>query len=372
MKKLVCVFLFLVLMITSHYGMSQVQVTVTQNNSSCQIPNGSATASVGGVVAGYTFEWFDVALNPLGVSGPVISNLQAGNYMVIVREESTAAIVGIAQFVIQDETVLPVIVVESIPNTSCLAFGNGALIASVTGTPTDYSYAWYEGAEVQGSLIGTGTYLSERSAGGYTVVVTNLISGCYTRQTAYIDDAPAIPVVNVVATNNTDCTNPNGSLTAVTEHAAGQYIITWYDFALNPLGVTGPFADGLAAGNYVVIVTDAVTGCTSTITSVISDDCSFSSPGSSGVAGNIITNDKKNNSGIGYFPNPASGTFYVSSTGPAALVLISQSGEIVLRQNVYLTDTPFAIDVSGLKPGKYILKANEAGLVTNFQIMIKK
>jgi hypothetical protein len=374
MKKLASGFLFFALTITCHYGMAQVEVTVIQNNTSCQIPNGSATVSVGGVTLGYTFEWYDINLNPLGVSGPVINTLPAGNFVVIVRDAS-AAVVGVTHFVIADHTVRPVVEIESIANTSCYAVANGALITSVSGNPGDYSYAWYEGADVQGSLISTDTHLTERSGGGYTLVVTNVVTGCHTTLTAQISSTPAIPVVNVVViSHNTSCTTPNGELNAVTEQAAGQYIITWYDVALNPLGITGPVADHLGAGNYIVVVTDAVTGCTSSANNVINAaDCDSMSPGSSGVAGDVITNEKKiTGTGIGYYPNPASGTLWVSSTGPAALVLINQSGEIVFRQNVYLTDTPFALDVSDLKPGKYILKAYEGVQVTNFQIIVKK
>jgi hypothetical protein len=122
-----------------------------------------------------------------------------------------------------------------------------------------------------------------------------------------------------------------------------------------------------------VVVTDGLTGCVSTTTGVINDDCSFTESGFSGVAGNIVTNEKKmGNSTIGYYPNPARETLYVSSTGPAALVLINSSGEIVQRQNIYLRDYAFPLDVSGLRPGKYVLKANEGGTISNYQIIIKK
>jgi hypothetical protein len=372
MKKLLSSFLFFVLIFTCNYGMTQVQVTVIQNQTSCVPPNGSASASVVGGSVGYTFEWYDVGFNPLGVTSPIITNLPGGNYFVIVRDGSGAA-VGTSQVAIQIQTVAPEVVLESIPNTSCIvASSNGALITSVSGNPSDYTYAWYEGADVQGSLISTASHLTDRSGGAFTLVVTDVVTGCSTTITGQITDAPAIPVINVVATNNTNCTTPNGSLNAVTEQNSAQYSITWYDIGLNPLGITGPFADNLAAGNYAVIVTDGLTGCNSLAYGAIYDECDFTFTGSSGVAGNVITSEKKVTGGIGYYPNPASGTLYVSSTGPAALALINQSGEIVLRQNVYLTDTPFALDISNLRPGKYILKANEAGVVTNFQIIVKK
>ena len=136
MKKSVFTFLFLLFMICSHYGMTQVRVTVIQNQRNCLIPDGSASASVGGGVAGYNFDWYDVALNPLGVSGPLITNLVAGNYSVVVRQQSTGAVVGITQFTIQDETEAPVVSVESIPNTSCYSVANGA-IASIHGFPRE-------------------------------------------------------------------------------------------------------------------------------------------------------------------------------------------------------------------------------------------
>jgi hypothetical protein len=347
-------------------------VTVLQNNMRCDYPDGMASASVGGVTEGYTFDWYDVALNYIS-SGTVVTNLSAGNYTVIATDQLNATNVGMIQFTILDQIVVPEVSLESIPNTSCFAVGNGALITTVAGTSTDYTYAWYEGADPQGSFISSNVHLTDRSGGAYTLQVTNILSGCYTRISAQIVDEPAIPVVNVAATNNTDCTTPNGTLNAVTEEHAMQYSFTWYTSDLNPIGVTSPFVEHLAAGNYVVTVVDGVTGCTSTSAAVINDNCDFTSPGFSGAANNVITSEKKlEGTGIGYYPNPASETLWVSSTGPAALALINHSGEIVLRQNVYLTDTPFALDLSGLKPGGYILNANEGGNLSNFQIVIKK
>lgn len=374
MKKPSFTFLAVVFIFTSAFAIAQVQVNVIQNNTSCIIANGIASGSVGGTTSGYTFDWYDAALNPLGVTGPSINNLSAGNYVVIARNASDGTVVGSISFLISDEIMLPQVSIESIANTSCdVVMSNGALITTVQGNLSDYTFAWYEGSDPQGSLISSSTHLTDRIGGNYTLSVTNVITGCVTTLTAQIVNQPAVPVVNVVATNNTNCTTPNGTLTAVTEHSAGQYMINWYDVALNPLGISGVVASNLGAGNYVVTVADVLTNCITTATGVIIDDCDFSSNGFSDVAGRVLTNDKKESSAsIGYYPNPASGTLYVSSTGPASLMLVDEKGEVVLRQNVYLTDTPFALDVSGLKSGKYILRANEAGITTNFQIIIKK
>jgi hypothetical protein len=371
MKRSLSGIFFLVLMVTGHYGMSQVLVTVIQNNRNCEIPDGTASASVGGDTEGYTFDWYDAGFNYI-TSGNVVSNFSAGNYIVVGLDGMGTITVGTVHFTILDEIVLPVVSLESTANTSCVATGNGALITIVNGNPSDYSYAWYEGADPQGSFISSAMNLFDRPAGSYTLTVTHLITRCYTTVSGQIVDDLAIPVVNVVATNNTNCTTPNGTLNAVTEEAAQQYSFAWYTIDLTPLGVTTPLIEHLAAGNYVVSVTDGVTGCATSATGVIIDNCTAESrPGFSAFAGDV-TNPKKEASNIGYYPNPASGTLYVSSTGPAELALINHNGEVVLRKNVYLTDTAFALDLSGIKPGKYILKANEAGTITNFQIVIKK
>jgi hypothetical protein len=179
MKTLVSGILFFCLMITSHFGMAQLQVTVIQNNSNCVMPNGTASATVGGTTLGYTFLWYDVTLNPLGVTGPTINSLAAGNYSVIATEVATNIQTTI-HFVIMDHLIVPHVTLESHPNTSCTTVGNGTLVALFEGSHEDYSFAWYQGADPAGSLISTSVHLHDASAGSYTLQVTNLSSGCYT------------------------------------------------------------------------------------------------------------------------------------------------------------------------------------------------
>jgi len=120
MKRSFSISFFMIFLAISSASVAQL-VVETQDNTSCSGANGSASASVGGLTDGYTFEWYQGS-DETGLffnSGPSVTNLSAGIYTVRAFDQATGQSIGTAQATVSDAITLPEVVTQSIPNTSC-------------------------------------------------------------------------------------------------------------------------------------------------------------------------------------------------------------------------------------------------------------
>lgn len=130
-----------------------------------------------------------------------------------------------------------------------------------------YSFQWYDGAGTATPIAaptGTAYNLVGRAAGDYTVVVTNTQKGCASVPvTGNIAQTVIDPIINItVLSDQTQCSPANGQLQADIVGGNTGYTFDWYDISLVSLGITGPVANNLVAGTYVVLVSKS--GCTKT------------------------------------------------------------------------------------------------------------
>ncbi|MBK8847032.1 MAG: hypothetical protein IPO27_10970 [Bacteroidetes bacterium] len=100
------------------------------------------------------------------------------------------------------------------------------------------------------------------TAGTYTVVVTDLATGCTASCSATVANNTSNPTVTCSATNITSCLQPTGSVTATATGVS----YSWSN------GSTDANQSGLAAGTYTVMVTDQATGCTATCSATVSNN----------------------------------------------------------------------------------------------------
>jgi len=127
-----------------------ISVAINSQQTNCSPPNGQLTVSVAGGNAGYTFNWLDSNLNPLGVTGSSATGLVAGDYIVQVST-------GSCTFVSQPATItgptLPGVIVDSTPVVDCSDPNSGTVsaIATFLGAnqdPSGFSFNWYSSLEV--------------------------------------------------------------------------------------------------------------------------------------------------------------------------------------------------------------------------------
>lgn len=214
--------------------------------------NGSISMAISGGAAPYAWNWSRVS--PAGTgsgTGTSISGLQAGTYNVTVTSpEGCNAI--FSNLVSQPNTLTATPAATNIP---CLG-QTGSISLSVNGGTTPYSYAW---ADLPGSpdpKDRTGI-----AAGAYNVTVTDA-NGC-TSATSSSVTAPA-SAVSVALASKTDatCNASNGAINITASGGTPSYSYLWNG------GITTEDRTGLAAGTYIVTVTDA-NGCTATRTDAI-------------------------------------------------------------------------------------------------------
>ncbi|MBL7846494.1 MAG: VCBS repeat-containing protein, partial [Cyclobacteriaceae bacterium] len=274
--------------ISGNVGLSQINpaitLTVTSNQTICSPPNGRIDATIAGGIAGYTFDWYDIALTPLGISGPTATNLLAGNYVVVVSKNgcsTTSAPATVNGPVIPDAQASVVAnVVDCLsPNTGSVTAQ--AVIGGVPQNPASYTFNWYfynNATSTRGSILppanGVGPTRTGLAIGYYQVEIKDNVSQCIANQTPVVQvlDQRVLPTatINQVSPQTScDPLNPNGVLTAVGS-APGlvsptDFTFEWFkgdntlpaNLHTNVSGVKGETANVVAGGGifYTVRVT---------------------------------------------------------------------------------------------------------------------
>ncbi|MDX2246856.1 MAG: T9SS type A sorting domain-containing protein [Bacteroidia bacterium] len=129
---------------------------------------------------------------------------------------------------------------------------------TATVTPSlgsgSYQYTWNTSPSQTGA---TATGLAE---GNYQVVVLDMITGCEDSASVYVGKIPGTLSAVVTAATEVSCSGGgDASATVTVSGVSGSLSYTWL-----PSGGTGATANGLAAGDYSVTITEVPTGCITT------------------------------------------------------------------------------------------------------------
>lgn len=216
---------------------SDIVGTYTVTDVSCNGGNdGSIELTVSGGTAPYSFLWNNGSTNedPTG--------LTAGTYNVTITDANGCK--SISGIVISEPTEA-ILINAAITNLSCQGASDGSINITVTGGNAPYAYSWNTGASSED--------LSSVPAGSYSLVVTDA-NGC----TESINLAVSEPVALSLSTSHTNVScfgSSDGTIDLSVTGGTGLYSYTWDH------GASSEDLTGLAAGNYMILVTDA-NGCT--------------------------------------------------------------------------------------------------------------
>lgn len=213
---------------------SQVDVTSYGGN------DGSATVSVTGGTAPYNYLWSN------GATTATATGLIAGNYVVTVTD-ANGCTVSESFTIIQP---IP-LMVQSVSQTNIKCNGNtdGTATIAAMGGNAPYTYLW----SPSGGTNATATGLA---AGTYSVLVTDATANTITE--TFVITEPGIITATVSNQSNVQCNGGNtGTATLTVTGGTAPFTYAWS----HGLNTTNATVSNLAAGNYVVVVTDA-NGCT--------------------------------------------------------------------------------------------------------------
>ena len=223
-----------------------VTSTITAVQPTCGSNNGSATAVPAGGTGPYTYSW-----SPSGGTGVTATGLGSGNFTVTVTDSRGCT--GVSNTNLAAPSA-PVAYVSSVTNSSC-ASPTGNITVAIIGGTSPYIYLWSPSG-------GVGATANNLQPGTYTCTVTDA-AGCSSSATSTIG-APVVITATITGNTPVSCSSStNGTATALGGNGTAAYTYSW-----TPSGGNAATATGLAAGNYVVTVTDAV-GCTASATTTI-------------------------------------------------------------------------------------------------------
>jgi|GEM_PF-1916858 len=205
---------------------------------------GSAMATGAQGITPYTYQW---SANANGQTTQTATGLTAGTYTVSVYD--VAGCLDVATIVVTQNAAISLSVSGS--NATCNTGGDGTATATAVGGTPPLQYTWSANANSQTTATASGL-----TAGTYMVSVTDA-TGCMQVQSVMINEPAAITVSFTSANVTCESTN-NGSATATPAQGTAPFTYAW---SANANGQTTQTASGLAAGTYMVSITDT-NGCT--------------------------------------------------------------------------------------------------------------
>ncbi|MGZ4042090.1 MAG: T9SS type B sorting domain-containing protein, partial [Bacteroidia bacterium] len=235
--------------------------TLATSNPLCNAAcNGSIATTLSGAQGTVSFVWL-----PSG-SGQNPTNLCPNNYTLTATDNAGCQLSSVATL-----TNPPAVLANvSFTNPACNASCNGVAISSPANTTGTVSYIWMPtGATTQS--------VNSLCAGNYTVQIQDQ-NGCQGMQTFTLTNPPLLNV-NPSSAPAT-CSFSNGSISLLVSGGTPTYNFSW-----NPSVSTTSVANGLGAGIYTVIVTDA-NNCTNTVSIPLSNS---NGPSSAQVTSSSIT-----------------------------------------------------------------------------------
>ena len=213
--------------------------------------DGSATVSVSGGAAPYTYLWDD----PAAQTTATASGLAAGTYSVTVTDANACSTVGSVE--IQAPADLDLLI--DVQNETCPGAADGAIaITLLNGNPDDYTFTWSDPA------LPPTPSVSGLSGGTYQVSITGQ-DGCTDVEQITIG-APHVMTLTLFGQDPTCPGEADGSLSIQVSGGTPPYAFQWDDPAQN----TDSVLTDIPAGTYTVTVTDAQ-GCTQTQTTTLDE-----------------------------------------------------------------------------------------------------
>jgi len=216
---------------------------------SCELTDGTATVTVSGGTAPYTYAWND----SVNQTTATATNLASGTYQVIVTDQNGCQ--SSETVTVNPSANTTIVLTVTTTNATC-GNANGTADLTISGGTAPYTILWDNG-------IGNVEDPINLAAGVYTVLVTDAV-GCSNSTTVIIGEEGAINV-SLDITNISCNGGSDGTITTTPSGGTAPYSYAWSN------GINGtPTITGLIAGVYTVTITDA-NGCQNVASATLLD-----------------------------------------------------------------------------------------------------
>lgn len=326
-----------------------LSVTTALTPENCKKKDGTATATVSGGNAPYTYSWTTF---PIQTTAKAIG-LTAGGYTVTVRDASGCSI-SVPVVIKRSYTSLAAAITSS--DVSCVSDNNGSAAVTVSDGVAPYTYEWNT-VPAQNSAMATNLEVGE-----YEVIVTDAV-GCQTKSAAKIAKTEPKFSLSTVKTDASCPTCNDGSASVIVSGQPTAYRYTWSAPWNLTLSTTNS-ATGLSVGSYSITVTDN-NGCAKQSTTDISSTITTG-----------IVSAAAESSEMTLFPNPAQSRFNITndeikSHTSVLVVLYNTAGVEVYSKVIIKEGEVIAVDTENrLEPGIYVVVASSEDRIYKKKIII--
>jgi hypothetical protein len=217
-----------------------LDVTITPTNAGCGGSTGSALANVTGGTPNYSYLW-----TPGGQTTANATSLTSNTYTVRVTDDNGCTSTESAT--ITSST--PVNFTLTLTGATCLA-NDGTARVTHTGGAGPFSYAWTP--DLPGNL--TTSYLTGLITGSYSVLATDLGTGCTESMTGIVQNLSGITATIISSTDASCETTEDGSAQVAASGGQPPYAYLW------PNGDTTSLTTHLGPGTHLARVED-YNGC---------------------------------------------------------------------------------------------------------------
>jgi len=234
---------------------------ISTTSSSCNKNDGTATASITGGTANYTYSWSNGASVVSSNSSAADNGLGAGTYAITITDNNGCSLNN--PFVI-NSTNGPTATTSITGIIKCNG-QTGSIAALTSGGTGPYTYSWSSGASTFTSSLNNS--VTSLVANTYTVTVTDN-NGC-TNTSDITLTQPALLAVTATGTPSS-CGGINGIATAVAGGGVFSYTYSWSNDSIAMSNLKSQITN-LPPGTYSVTITDG-NGCTESSTTIVTNN----------------------------------------------------------------------------------------------------
>ncbi len=223
--------------------------------------DGSTSSGVGTI----SYEWFDADGNSIGME-ETVDVLNTDTYTLVITDDANGCTA---------ETTINAAEDMSAPTSNA---GDNAFITcsdsetildgSNSSSGSEISYEWINEG---GVTVGEDVMVTVTETGNYTLIVTNGTNGCTAESMVQVDPDADLPTANAGDGASLTCVVDEVNLDGSDSSSGGNISYEWFD--PNDVTLGGDLSiDVMAAGTYVLVVTNTDNGCTATSSVEVEED----------------------------------------------------------------------------------------------------